>query len=156
MFGKHGNNNLVLETGYEYHLFSHLNFPILDFMTSFGCPYYHEAEDLLCATIPYDVIKSKMAARGDLKAKIGGNLIQLFEAVKCYFRVFQRNSILDCISSNLTSICCERGVFPLCMIAALALSIFIFQGSIKWWSPKLWPTAFRTPELLLGQNKLVQ
>ena len=51
------------ENGYEYRLFSLLDFPpaaILGFMTSFGCRYAHKADGLLCVTIrkPYDVMKS--------------------------------------------------------------------------------------------------
>ena len=59
-------------------------------MTSYGCRYCKSTEVLLCETIeqPYYVMKSKMAAPGNLKAKIGDNQI-LFS--RLYFRQFNVN-----------------------------------------------------------------
>ena len=45
---------------------------ILDFMTSYGCRYFQEAEVLLCETTEqtYDAMKSKMVIRTDITARL--------------------------------------------------------------------------------------
>ena len=87
----------MLKIRYDYRLFSLLNLlgaAVLNFMTSYGCRYCWSAEVLFLFTTieqPYDVMKSKMAAPGNLKAKIGDNQIPFCPILKYYFHVFQRN-----------------------------------------------------------------
>ena len=73
----------MLKIRYDYRLISLLNFlgtAILNFMACNGCRYCYSAEVFLRETIeqPFYVMKSKMAALGNLKAKIGDNQIMFF------------------------------------------------------------------------------
>ena len=86
---------------------------ILNFMTRYGCRYCYSLEVLLCETIeqPLHVMKSKMAAPGKFKTKMGDNQILFCQMLENYFHVFQRNVKVDCIFDNLTLICFKSGGF---------------------------------------------
>ena len=86
---------------------------ILNFMTRHGFRYCYSLEFLLCETIeqPLHVMKSKMAAPGNLKTKMDDNQILFCLILEYYFHVFQRNDKVDCIFNNLPLICFKSGGF---------------------------------------------